>query len=151
MPDISIKQLAKEIFVRNKQSELTRLNLQRTGVSAVPQVAVFFIEETAEGFKLHGKSCNLQDGRLQDGIKSYPDNHCLIWRDVQDENLAWAKKKYLDVPRGSVLFDANNIVKPMFIVTLPLKYRDNQQLIDLVLSTYHIPAERAVYRFEELY
>ncbi len=151
MPDISIKQLAKEIFVRNKQSEFTRLNQKITGFAAVPQVAVFFVEETAEGFKLYGKKCNMQDGKLEDGTKRYPDNHCIIWRDVQDENPAWLKKRYLDIRRGCILFDANDIINPVFVVILPAKYRDNRHLIDLVLNTYNLPAEKVILRYEELY
>ncbi len=151
MPDISIKKLAKEIFVRNKQSEFTRLNHKITGFPAVPQVAVFFIEETADGFRLYGKKCNMQDGRLEAGIKRYPDNHCIVWRDIQDEYTVWLKKRYLDIPRGSVSFDANDIINSVFVVILPAKYRDNRQLIDLVLGTYNLPAEKVILRYEELY
>lgn len=151
MPDISIKRLAKEIFVRNKQSEFTRLNQKITGFAAVPQVAVFFVEETAEGFKIYGKKCNMQDGRLENGIKLYPDNHCIIWRDVQDENPAWLKKRSLDIPRGCILFDATSITNPHFVMILPVKYRGNQELIDLICSHHNLPAGKVIIRFEELY
>ncbi len=152
MLDEQIRKHAKEIFIRNKESEFTRLNLQSKGVAAVPQVGLFFVEILSDGgFKLYGKSCNLRDGKLCQGIKAYPDNHCGIWRDVQDENLQWRKTKYLDVPRGRLIFDANNIVKPMFIVTLPPGFKDNQHVIAAVLEKYCLPAEHVRFKFEELY
>ena len=141
MSEISIRQLAKEIFIRNKESECTRLNLKATGVASIPQVGLFFIEELQTGeFRIYGKTCNLRDGKLLDGVKFYPDSPCSIWRDIQDENSAWAKKKYLEIPRGSVIFDANNIIEPVFIITLPLKYREKQLLINQIAEEYHLPA-----------
>lgn len=152
MFDEQIRKYAKEIFIRNKQSEFTRLNLQSKGVAAIPQVGLFFIDELPEdGFKLYGKSCNLRDGELNEGIKSYPGNHCDIWKDMRDENPMWVKTKFLDVPRGRVVFDANNIRHPKFVVTLPVKYKDNQHLILTVLERYSLPAGRVRYLYEELY
>jgi len=109
LSEVSIRQLAKEIFIRNKESECTRLNLEATRVANIPQVGLFFIEELQNGkFRIYGKNCDLRDGNLLNGVKFYPDSPCSIWRDIQEENPIWSKTKYLDVPRGCVVFDANN-------------------------------------------
>jgi len=150
--DERVRTLAKEIFIRNKESQFTRENKIAWKEPAIPQVGLFFVDVVADkSFKLYCKSCDLSKGELKNGIKSYPFNHCTIWRDIQEENLLWMRTKYLDIPRGSVIFNANNIKNPVFIVTLPPQFKSNQALKGLVLDKFSLPAKHVKFRFENLY
>lgn len=150
--DEQVRTLAKEIFIRNKESQFARENTLAWKEPAVPQVGLFFIQVLPDkGFKLYTKKCNLREGELKEGIKAYPTNHCTVWRDIQEENLLWMRTKYLDIPRGSVAFDANNIKKPFFIVTLPPRFKTNKALKDLVLDKFSLPEKHVKFRYEQLY